>query len=318
MVGTLPPSVAERGAENTRSGHCYMYMPRGRVCALCCCFFAAGGYIRAFGGVYNSSGATCNTFNPANPTQPSSNIDAPPITEFEKMFHAAFIRSLGQKDERDNNDVVPTTILEPRRVYNITEFSPEYRMAGGMLEDDRHLLGKIYSFANSSFEYGLGESTYIAAWTRMPRWSGIDSDSNWVVGVRDKPIVPPHFQFTFADIGTTKSWGYPEELIDKQVFRYVVAPLALELEPFNVYLIDGRWRVACACMSFLHAMSRGGDMERVLVLVHDYDRLDYHVIGTEIAMLQERSTKLAVFKLRPGIREDEVKDLYLRSMNSIL
>lgn len=257
-----------------------------------------------------AGGAAAARYYNATTMQASSNHTP---TKFEEMFVVAYDKSLGRGDKPQ------ARTNEPRRVYNISEFPPEYRTAGGLMDDDRELLGNIYSTANSSFEYGLGESTYIAAWTRMPRWSGIDSDSNWVVGVRDKPLIPSYYQFNFGDIGPTKVWGYPTQPdLDKMLFRYVVAPLALEREPFDVYLVDGRWRVACACMAFLHAMSLGGDMDKIRVLVHDYQDTNrgYTIIEDEIADVDRRSSKLRVFKLKPGIGESEVADLFLRNVDN--
>lgn len=266
--------------------------------------------------------------------QPPTQLDgdgggdvAPTKNNFEELSFAAYNRSLGGGGT-DSGTQSP----EPRRVYNISEFPPEYHTTGGLDDTDRALLGDIYSTANSSFEYGLGESTYIAAWTRMPRWSGVDSDSNWVVGVRDKPIIPSHFQFNFGDIGQTQAYGWPKGfrlgfepqrqdahlIMGKMAYRYIVAPLVLERDPFDVYLVDGRWRVACACVSFLHAMGRGGDMEKVRVMVHDYDVVTrgYDIIEKEIAILDRRSNKLAIFKLKPGIGEGAVADLYLRHVDN--
>lgn len=267
------------------------------------------------------------------PTQLDGGGDAAPTNnKFEELSVAAYNRSIGGVATIGSNSIGNTQSPEPRRVYNISDFPSEYHTTGGLDDTDRALLGDIYSTANSSFEYGLGESTYIAAWTRMPRWSGVDSDSNWVVGVRDKPIIPSHFQFNFGDIGQTQAYGWPKGfrlgfepqrqdshlIMGKMAYRYIVAPLVLERDSFDVYLVDGRWRVACACMSFLHAMSRGGDMEKVRVMVHDYDVVTrgYDNIEKEIAVLERRSNKLAIFKLKPGIGEGAVADLYLRHVDN--
>jgi hypothetical protein len=48
---------------------------------------------------------------------------------------------------------------------------------GGLTNKDRTLLAEIYGEANSVFEYGLGESTYIANHVGVPRYAGIDSDA---------------------------------------------------------------------------------------------------------------------------------------------
>ena len=41
------------------------------------------------------------------------------------------------------------------------------------------------------------------------RFSGIDSDANWVASAR-KESKANHFRFLFADVGDTGPWGMPE------------------------------------------------------------------------------------------------------------
>lgn len=59
-------------------------------------------------------------------------------------------------------------------------------------------------------------------------------------------------------------------------------------------------------------------MERVRVMVHDYDRIkwNYQVLEKEIAVLETRSNKLAVFKPKPDIGEVETGKLYLRHIDN--
>ncbi len=58
---------------------------------------------------------------------------------------------------------------------------------GGGLEDaDRVMLGSFYGSANSVFEWGLGESSYIAGHLNVPRFAGVDSDAEWVSSAREK------------------------------------------------------------------------------------------------------------------------------------
>ena len=139
---------------------------------------------------------------------------------------------------------------------------------GGLLKSDRALLGKIYGNAQSVFEYGLGESTYIANHVGVPVYAGIDSMVEWVDKTRNQ--VSPHFRFYFADVGKVEYFGRPEEpLLAKNLWQYQIAPLAAEPHPFDVYMVDGRWRVACVLISFLHASARGADPKDTIVLMHD-------------------------------------------------
>ena len=129
--------------------------------------------------------------------------------------------------------------------------------AGGLSDNDRKALGKIYGTANSIFEYGLGESTSIAAYVGVPRYSGVDSDPHYVSQART--LAPDYFRFYFADIGPTQDWGHPtNKKLRKNKFNYQVSSLLSEKnKPFDVYMIDGRYRLPCVLISLLHAASSG-------------------------------------------------------------
>ena len=100
----------------------------------------------------------------------------------------------------------------------------------------------------------------------MPRYVGVDSDARWVTNVR-KEVKNDHFRFIFADIGATGAYGNPKnEELQKIPLSYQSAPLNDEMEAFDFYLIDGRYRVACACASMLHALSRGGDWKKMFMI----------------------------------------------------
>ena len=83
------------------------------------------------------------------------------------------------------------------------------RGTGGLLDTDRTLLADIYSSVDSVFEFGLGESSKIAAWVGVPRYVGVDSDASWVTNVR-KEVNNDHFRFIFTDIGETGAYGNPK------------------------------------------------------------------------------------------------------------
>lgn len=60
------------------------------------------------------------------------------------------------------------------------------RTGGGLTDEDRIMLGSYYGSANSVFEWGLGESSYIAGHLNVPRYAGVDSDAGWVSSTRAK------------------------------------------------------------------------------------------------------------------------------------
>ena len=55
---------------------------------------------------------------------------------------------------------------------------------GGLANSDRELLASLYYNSSSVFEFGLGESTHIAAYVGVPRFAGVDSDAVWVAKAR--------------------------------------------------------------------------------------------------------------------------------------
>ena len=183
------------------------------------------------------------------------------------------------------------------------------RGTGGLDDEDRKLLGQLYHNASSIFEFGLGESTLIAAETNVPRYAGIDSDANWVTSIRESIPHREHFRFYFADIGKTKKWGYPESSLTKNVYDYQIVPLEAEKEAFDVYLVDGRYRVACLCLSLLHAMKHGADMEHVKVGIHDAYRREYQVVK-QIGDLILETKNLRIFQLKNGVVEDDIVQLW--------
>jgi hypothetical protein len=193
------------------------------------------------------------------------------------------------------------------------------RGTGGLDDDDRLVLGELYYNATSVFEYGLGESTRIAAATGVPRYSGVDSDPVWVAKAR-MDANRAHFRFNYGDIGDTGTFGHPlDKSLQKIQYDYQIASLILEDSPFDVYLVDGRYRVACACLSFLHAIKTGGDMEIVRVAIHDNDQKGRgYGIFQDVADLVIRKKKLWVYKIKPETTQDDLYNMWVNMHNKVI
>jgi hypothetical protein len=190
---------------------------------------------------------------------------------------------------------------------------------GGLTNKDRTLLAEIYGEANSVFEYGLGESTLIANHVGVPRYAGIDSDAAWVANAR--LTVATHFRFYFADIGETRFWGFPKEKLPKNVLDYQVIPLISEPQPFDVYMVDGRWRLPCLLLSFLHAHARGADPSHTTVLLHDCTekhltptkiRVHYRKADHLLDLVKHSGDKLCAYRRKPATTDEELYDLWLQ------
>lgn len=186
---------------------------------------------------------------------------------------------------------------------------------GGLDDSDRDLLLKAYIDSNSLFEFGLGESTRIAVAVGMPIYSGVDSDAVYVSESRKES--PTHFKFYFADVGKTGHWGFPVDVVPKQVMQYQLSALQSEKLPFDVYFVDGRFRVACVCAAFLHASKLG--RTDVSVLMHDYrERPEYHVVQ-EFADIVEhsRNKNLVLLKRKKHVTDEQIFDYWVRFRNEI-
>lgn len=241
-----------------------------------------------------------------------------------------------------------------RHKINVTEWKGRPSTWGGLFGEDRAYISELYYNATSLFEFGLGESTYLAATTNIPRYAGVDSDAQWVANARDYAMTymdkkrnssssnnnknsnddydendGSSFRFYFADVGPTLVWGKPSnQQLAKIFYDYQIAPLVSEFKHFDVYMIDGRYRVACACVSFLHALKYGrnsvnGNTEdvrkNVRVAIHDATAREnsfgkYGQLG-QIADVVGKSSELWVYRLKDDVSEKEIYKLWKRNTN---
>ena len=229
-------------------------------------------------------------------------------THFDQAASIAYSKIFDDEQERIRTRTVNAFVL--------TNWT--LRTQGGMDNKDRELLAGIYARANSVFEFGLGESTYLADYLQVPRYVGVDSDVAYVNDCRR--MVSSHFRFYYADVGTTKAWGYPTENLAKSVMQYQIAPLQAEPLPFDVYMVDGRWRTALLVLSFLHAAARGADRSHTTVLLHDCFqeghtaehrrrnqlRLVYQSADHLLDLVDHSKSLLCVYKRKPTTTDDQL------------
>jgi hypothetical protein len=219
-------------------------------------------------------------------------------------------------------DRLPVSVPE-KQPFDATKWKDT--TTGGLMDEDRTLLARIYSQADSVLEYGLGESTYIANHVGVRCYAGIDSDPVWVANTGAK--VSDRFRFYLADIGETKGWGYPKKLLGKQMLDFQLAPLILERDAFDVYMVDGRFRFPCVLASFLHASARGAPAESTTVLLHDCGptpatqpqggnqkekRKNYHEGDDLLDIVEHSGQKLCVFKRKPSTMDNDLLDRWLQ------
>jgi len=149
--------------------------------------------------------------------------------------------------------------------------------------------------ARAYVEFGCGGSTVVAAQSVRRQVIALDSDQRWLdkvsaacaaSGARTMP------QLVCVDIGPTREWGYPLDASRKADWpRYHEQVWGVDgADRADLYMIDGRFRVACLLQALLRA--RG----HATILFHDYaSRPHYHVIEPFVQTLAH-TEELAAFR----------------------
>ncbi|KAL3794395.1 hypothetical protein HJC23_012932 [Cyclotella cryptica] len=224
------------------------------------------------------------------------------FSEFDKITQEVYSHDICKKDDNKSGRIQRELDLDKWR---------EHNTGGGLHDLDRKMLAKYYSRANAVFEWGLGESTAMAGYFNVTRYAGVDSDAKWVSDARDK--CPTHFRLSFADIGRTHNYGRPVQKLQKNQYDYVVAPLISEQCPFDVYLVDGRFRVACGLMALLHASKHWHD---TTILMHDFTSPNQaHESYKEILRVCNKvdfsGNSLVALKRMGNVTDEMIHEMYL-------
>lgn len=147
-------------------------------------------------------------------------------------------------------------------------------------------------------EFGSGASTVLAADLAGETVTAFDSSQAWLERVaaacRDRATrLSP--KLAFIDIGATKEWGFPADETARQRWPRYHDSMWDDpaLSQGDLYLVDGRFRLACFAQVLLHAA------DGAFVAFHDYASRGHYgdapLIGREIARVND----LSVFVRRP-------------------
>jgi hypothetical protein len=169
--------------------------------------------------------------------------------------------------------------------------------------------------ANYYLEFGAGGSTVMAALLGKQGVS-VEGDPHYLRDVRRKlKTIPNRIETIHVDIGRTEQWGYPQDRRPTREnmakwLEYVAAPFRkLDGRFFDLVLIDGRFRAACALKTISEARARNAS---VRILIDDYHDADdprpHYQIVEQYAPLTRLAGRMAVFEVGPatqGARPDE-------------
>lgn len=159
-----------------------------------------------------------------------------------------------------------------------------------MSEPEQALLLAFIRNSQRYVEFGSGGSTVLAAQYVGERIVSVDSDRAWLE--KAAAACAPHRlqpELVAADIGPTGAWGFPTDESTRP--RWPGYHEDIWSRPgtaeADLYLVDGRFRVACFAQVILHCGPAA------VVGIHDFaDRPHYHpvrAIAREIATVERLS-----------------------------
>jgi hypothetical protein len=141
-------------------------------------------------------------------------------------------------------------------------------------------IGTLQNFLEKTdhyLEFGTGGSTCIASRLVQKSINSIDSSTEWLEKVREETLKDQYKikpELHFVDIGPTGHWGKPTDPGSRGKwpdYHSAIWPKIIRQEVDFVF-VDGRFRVACCAQAALNTR------EDVLIAVHDYTRVRYHVV----------------------------------------
>lgn len=145
-----------------------------------------------------------------------------------------------------------------------------------MTPDERALFKESLQNSQNYFEFGSGGSTVWAV-NQGLTVHGVESDQLWVNGLKKK--LGERCQVKAVDIGPTGDWGYPVSLKNTDLFAAYSKEIFNHSLGFDLILVDGRFRVACAISAIQHTLKHAEKPGGTKIFIHDFwNRPVYHAV----------------------------------------
>jgi len=177
-----------------------------------------------------------------------------------------------------------------------------------MSEDEFGLFKSVLRCSERYLEFGCGGSTYVATSHVKDSVISVDSSIEWLDHVRRACESAPAFNrlaLVHVDVGPTTDWGHPSDPATRK--RWPDYHHSIWTRPgssdADLYMIDGRFRVACFMQILLHCR------RDALVMIHDFAaRSDYHVVR-EVAREIATAENLSIFRSRNDKNEAHIRQI---------
>lgn len=166
-------------------------------------------------------------------------------------------------------------------------------------------LNLLHSYLNKSttyLEFGAGESTVYAAGVQsLVHIDSVDSNPEFVENnlliqpVVQKAVTGGKLRFHLKDLGRIGEWGHPLNDEKKHLWPEYSTAVFKEKRRYDLVLIDGRFRVACALQTLLHTPPG------CIILIHDFwNREQYHILLRYLEVV-ERMDTMAAFERKAQV-----------------
>lgn len=167
------------------------------------------------------------------------------------------------------------------------------------------LFTSFLGHADSYLEFGAGGSTCLAASRVRRSVVSVDSSRDWMQRVAAacaarQGLTP---ELLVVDIGPLGQWGWPADNSARSRWPdyHEAVWQAPERAEADVFMVDGRFRVACVMQILLRCRPNA------VICVHDFsERPDYHPIRDVAHELASADT-LSVFQRRAGQDEGRIR-----------
>lgn len=177
-----------------------------------------------------------------------------------------------------------------------------------MTSKERLLLESFLRCSDNYLEFGCGASTVIASDLVGTSVTAIDASQAWIdevaktCAVQSTKIVP---RLLHVDIGPLGDWSYPKDRskMDQWPAYYERIWEESDTAKCDLFLIDGRFRVACFMKTLLNCRDDS------VIMIHDFsDRRQYHIIK-EFAKEVATQNNLSAFIVNKENSQDEINDV---------
>jgi hypothetical protein len=185
-----------------------------------------------------------------------------------------------------------------------------------MTRNEIDCLEGLMAKAETYVEFGCGGSTLLAVRSGAKRIWSVESDAKWISKLRRHPEIKGaedagRLTFCLADIGATGPYGYP---VVNEKFR-MVWPIHLIKWPryyegiwkypgtaaADLFLVDGRFRVACGLAVALHCRPDA------TVAVHDFTNRPHYAQLLDYFDAVDVARNMQVLRVKPGLDRNAVK-----------